>query len=337
MNGKNESTTKNLLLFATERRSHWKENFKSDLEEQNRISDKVQHSNKFFSILYNHVFLIKHCLVIIIVGTAFLSCSGADPVIYSYKWDLQAIREYPDKNIYERLIVHILADDEDGYDEIYETYVIHDESERYWRITKDEWKIIEFDDVKWIAINSIVSEDYSSLPRGSYRILVLDYSGYRDEREFTISARYPRPDALSKQRLSEDHFIDDTFFPEFRKMTRNTYLPLLRRDRIPYIKDLYMQLVHPLPRIDGAGNILFSQNKEFTSLLGENGPIYKIEPNSKISFTAAANSRFQVYLHYRLDDLITMSSGPFIIRLSADTEIHTEPIEDIVNEFSQIQ
>ncbi len=282
-----------------------------------------------------------------IYGFLTISCSGADPVIYDLQWDLQSFKEYPSQDVYERLVLHILADDDDGFDEIYELYVINDDSERYWRITQDEWDILTLANLDWIAINSIVSEQYEKLPRGEYRVLILDYSGFRDERNFFITYEYPQ-NANAVYSEENNAFVTDpipsNIFPEWRQFSNNTYAPLLEAQFLNgengAIRDLFMQLVYPLPESDIAGNVLTSDHKELISLLGENGTIYTIEPNKRISFIPDFDTiigdikpKFSVYLHYRLEGAITVSAGPFPLEMRRDTLIYEESIEDVVNVY----
>ena len=281
-----------------------------------------------------------------IYGFLIASCSGADPVIYDLQWDLQSFKDNTTNDIYERLILHVLTDDEDGFDEIYELYVINDASERYWRITQDEWKLLTIDNLDWIAINSIVSNQYEKLPRGEYRVLVLDYSGFRDEKNFFITYNYSQEEQFFNNENNNTLVFDPipvNIFPKLRQFSNNTYLPLLETRFLTTtdgaLGDLFMQLVYPLPKKDLAGNILMNNYRELILSLGENGTIYKIEPNKVVSFLPdfanidVINPTFLVYLHYRLEEVITVSSGPFTIEINRNTDIYENSVEDIVNVY----
>ncbi len=287
-----------------------KKNFRKDLEKQKRTSSQA---TKKENLLFSHAFHLsiqRGLGLLLFVVITLSSCSGASPVIYDYTWDLRAHWDYPGQR-YEKLDVHILADDEDGFSEIYEVYLIHDESERYWRIIQDDWKTIELDGVTWIAVQ-VTTEDYQILPRGKYRILVLDFSGFKDERSFFVKKQYPR---LASSTSNDENTIPSQLFPVFQKISKNTFVPQLGKEVVEKSSDFYLQLLHPLPKVDVAGNVRHKEHRRLVSLLGENGSMYKVDPNKELRFQGGRDTEFTVYLHYRLEESLTVSSGPFVVQL----------------------
>ncbi len=287
-----------------------KKNFRKDLEKQKRT---LSQATKKKNLLFSHAFCLsirRGLGLLLFVVITLSSCSGASPVIYDYTWDLRAQWDYPGQR-YEKLDVHILADDDDGFSEIYEVYLIHDESERYWRIIQDDWKTIEVDEVTWIAVQ-VVTENYQILPRGKYRILILDFSGFKDERSFVLKKQYPR---LASSTSNDENTIPSELFPVFQKKSPNTFVPQLRKEVVAKSSDFYLQLLHPLPKLDVAGNVLHTEHKSLVLLLGENGSMYKVDPNKELRFQGKRDTEFTVYLHYRLEESLTVSSGPFLIKL----------------------
>ncbi len=106
-------------------------------------------------------------------------------------------KEVSSKEVGEYLSISLLADDQDSFGEIQQLYVIHDESELFWLISKEEWYLESRDENDYIIAHELHRQDFAPLPRGIYRILLLDYSGFRDEERIVID------EVFSTQELGE--------------------------------------------------------------------------------------------------------------------------------------
>lgn len=250
--------------------------------------------------------LLQTSVCIVILTSAFASCSGADPVIYKLNWILQ-VRANPlvtGKSV-EQLIIHILADDEDGFEELYELYVIHNDSELYWRVTSEEWSEFTANEKTWIGINALQTEGKTYVPRGKYRVLLRDLSGYEDEKTFILSTKMTRYTYMTLPIMRVDK--NGVYTPEFRRTTDNT-----QREAE---KDFgFLQIMHPQniqPEIDGKKEDI----EYIRSLLGMNGVFYKVAHGSNVSFISEDSVRFSVYLHYRHNSKVMFRVGPYNISL----------------------
>ena len=248
----------------------------------------------FFTILYNKytatVFMLcSFCIL-------FLSCSGADPILYQVNTQLQVYWEYPFEH-YERLLVQVLADDDDGYEEIYEIYIIHDETEQYWRVTKDDWGTIEKDGNEWIVLTEVVSTNNKNLPRGEYRIVILDLSGYRDEQTIFI-----------KQETKEH---ERRYLPLLSLQSQNVYIPTLLSVNDTPNNPLIIELAYPTPLNDFVGNIDTTELDGAVALLGDDGRFYEVVPGKPIKFVLNGKSRANIFIHHVGNDDILYTTGPF--------------------------
>ncbi len=240
-------------------------------------------------------------LFFVLISSLCFSCSGADPVIYALDWTLQAVASPVVKNkISEQLILHILADDEDGFEELYEMYVIHDARELYWRVTSEEWGEFLVDNKTWIGVNALKREAGTPLPRGEYRVLLRDLSGYEDERKFTLSARKLRYTyaALPTMRFEKDV----GYLPRFSGADSGESVG-------------FLQLFHPQE-----GEVLSKEGEAedveyLRSLLGDNGVLYRVEHGKEIALTSEVTARFSAYLHYRKSDRLMLTTGPYDISI----------------------
>jgi len=134
----------------------------------------------------------------VLVALAALGCSAKPPEIVGLRArvELHALEK---GGAVERLSVFVAAGDEDGRDDLDRLHVIHDASERFWSLTRDDWILREEGSDVWLGANDLALEDDGPIPRGRWRVVLLDSGGERAEREFTVSAApssgYPVPTA----------------------------------------------------------------------------------------------------------------------------------------------
>jgi len=150
----------------------------------------------------------KYKISLVIGFVLFLSaCSGSVPKIGQLVWQLNFIQKAENTSYYMELSVFTMVDDEDGVSDIDKIYIINDESELFWILDSNSWKMKIISSGNWIGSNSIRMNDYSNLPTGTYRVLVIDKAGERDSRIFYISSEM-------ENSISDDLFpklvIDDS-------------------------------------------------------------------------------------------------------------------------------
>ncbi len=118
-----------------------------------------------------------------------VSCSGSVPEIGQVVWQVNFIRTPSELSIHQELSVFTLIEDEDGIADIDFIYLIHDESELFWQLDTDIWTQKVLGGKNWIGSKSIRMNDFSNLPAGKYRLVVIDKAGERDTRSFSISGK----------------------------------------------------------------------------------------------------------------------------------------------------
>jgi len=120
------------------------------------------------------------------------SCSNTKPEIqYGF---IQLVQYESDAEPEEYYTFFILAEDEDGFDNLEELYVYHDRDQLRWHIKSDEWISYKEDENNWIGTRRIAVNE-GSLPQGTYRAVLINKGGEKGERSFTYdgSVRYPFP------------------------------------------------------------------------------------------------------------------------------------------------
>jgi hypothetical protein len=119
---------------------------------------------------------------------AAIGCSAAPPQIVAVEARLEYVHDISRDLRYEQLTVFALVRDEDGFGDIDVLYLLHDESELYWRFDAQSWTHQRRSTEDWIGFSGISTADGSDLPRGLYRLVILDASGERDESRVRIDA-----------------------------------------------------------------------------------------------------------------------------------------------------
>jgi hypothetical protein len=121
---------------------------------------------------------------------SLLGCGSKLPEIAALEWRLETrpAETGPD---YESLSVFASVKDEDGLDNIGELWVVNDDSALAWKLIDADWvKIAEGGDT-WIGASALAGPDLAGMPRGSYRMVVIDAAGQRAEKEFRVSGNFP--------------------------------------------------------------------------------------------------------------------------------------------------
>jgi hypothetical protein len=124
--------------------------------------------------------------------TLFASCSTSKPEI-SYGFMSLVLYE-GESGPTEHFSFFVIAEDEDGVENLDELYLYNDREQLRWKIKNDEWVSFTQNNKTWIGTRSITTQD-GVLPRGVYRAVLVNKGGERGERLFTYDSdvRHPFP------------------------------------------------------------------------------------------------------------------------------------------------
>jgi hypothetical protein len=120
---------------------------------------------------------------------ALISCSSSVPEIGQIVWQVNFLQKAVHSSVRQNLSFFILIEDEDGITDIDYIYLIHDESELFWKLDPSNWTQKILSGKSWIGSNTIIMNDRSGLPHGKYRVMVIDKAGERDSREIYLSTK----------------------------------------------------------------------------------------------------------------------------------------------------
>jgi hypothetical protein len=158
------------------------------------------------AILKKFIFLLLTSIV-----SLYLSCSRSAPRIpYG---DIQLVYYQGTGGTEERFSFFVLAEDDDGIENLEELYLYHDLEGLRWQFSFEDW--ISFDDngKTWIGSRAVAMSGNESLPRGQYRAVLINKGGERTERLIAFDApsepRYPFP----LFNVSEGNYTIESSYP----------------------------------------------------------------------------------------------------------------------------
>ena len=137
---------------------------------------------KFLSILMS---------VIIIVT----SCSRSKPEIAYGFIKLILYQADNEAGYEERFSFFVIPEDDDGLENLDEIYIFHDREQLRWRMKSDEWVNYKHEGTDWIGTRSLTVQD-GALPRGVFRVVLVNKGGESSERNFTFdgNVNFPFPE-----------------------------------------------------------------------------------------------------------------------------------------------
>jgi len=87
----------------------------------------------------------------------------------------------------ERLSLMASVADRDGLADVEYLYVVHDGAELCWALGPETWLRSDEGQAVWLGSHGLEGSG-RTLPRGEYRVIVVDKAGERGERAFTLAA-----------------------------------------------------------------------------------------------------------------------------------------------------
>lgn len=125
-----------------------------------------------------------------VVALAATACGNKLPEITTVEWRLET-RPLAGGSAYESLTAFASINDEDGIDNVSEIWILDDDSAYAWKLSNADWiKATEGAD-NWIGASALATPELGSMPRGTYRFVVIDGAGQRVEKDFTVSGSFP--------------------------------------------------------------------------------------------------------------------------------------------------
>jgi hypothetical protein len=158
---------------------------------------------------------LSHLFLIGMMGILFFSCSRGEPEIL---FGFIELVYYPgEQKPEERYTFFILPEDDDGIENLAELQLHHDREGLTWTISSDDWISYEGEEGKtWIGSRNIAMPENETLPRGSYRAVLINKGGERTERSFTFDAPEDPPYPFPFLFIEEGTYRIDSAYPAHR-------------------------------------------------------------------------------------------------------------------------
>jgi hypothetical protein len=126
----------------------------------------------------------------------FLSACSNSPPDLAYV-TMRLVYFQSDHKIVERYTIFAIANDEDGVENLADLYLYHDREGLRWHLSEKDWVVVNQDGKTWIGSRSIANVDDAVLPRGLYRVVLVNKGGEQTSKSVTFDApsepRYPFP------------------------------------------------------------------------------------------------------------------------------------------------
>ncbi|MDR3170015.1 MAG: hypothetical protein LBU17_00135 [Treponema sp.] len=113
----------------------------------------------------------------------------------------------------ERFSFFIIAEDDDGIENLDELYLYHDREGLRWLLSAEDWVSFEEEGTTWIGSRSIAMIENERLPRGQYRAVLVNKGGERTERTFSFDAPENPRYAFPTFTISEGHYTIGSKYP----------------------------------------------------------------------------------------------------------------------------
>lgn len=112
----------------------------------------------------------------------FTGCTEDPPVIEQVFWQFDLFHDVKKGTVSDILTLFVMASDSDGWEDAESLYLINDDAELFWKISKEDLKIEEYGENEiWLGSSCIMMPDGGHIPGGDYRIILIDSAGERDE------------------------------------------------------------------------------------------------------------------------------------------------------------
>lgn len=117
---------------------------------------------------------------------ALVSCSGGTPEILFPATRLALVRDPASGDVAEVLRFYVAVRDPDGADDPARVFIVHDDRELFWELSRESWVSLEYAGDQWYGVPEIRMPEGEDLPRGSYRLIVEDAGLSRAESTFLL-------------------------------------------------------------------------------------------------------------------------------------------------------
>jgi len=131
------------------------------------------------------------------VAALALGCSSSPPEISRVFHQIILVHDLQAGTYSSRLSVFVVGNDPDGNDTLSDLYVINDDAELYWTVSKKDWSTANAEGESWLGTNDLRMPQGAAFPTGTYRVVLEGEGGDTAEQSFDISDAGPDPSKVT--------------------------------------------------------------------------------------------------------------------------------------------
>ena len=155
----------------------------------------------------------KIVLVVIAVVVA-VSCSKTEPnIAFGF---IELVYYQSRGRPVEQFSFFIVAEDDDGIENLADLYLYHDREQLRWHIPSDDWVSYTESGKTWIGSRSIAIGENENLPRGQFRAVLVNKGGEKTERNFSFDAPEDSVFPFPTLEISGGRYTVRSAYPENR-------------------------------------------------------------------------------------------------------------------------
>jgi hypothetical protein len=157
---------------------------------------------------------MKYYLLLSLCLLPLYSCSRSAPRIPYGALELVYYQAQGALNVEERFSFFIIAEDDDGIENLETLSLYHDLDGLHWDLSFEDWVRLDDQGKTWIGSRAITMPDNAPLPRGQYRAVLTNKGGERTSRFLA----FDEPDAPRHRfpvfSISEGNYSITSTYPE---------------------------------------------------------------------------------------------------------------------------
>ncbi|MDR2842250.1 MAG: hypothetical protein LBV52_03505 [Spirochaetaceae bacterium] len=158
------------------------------------------------------ILICKKLLPFLFLVLTLTLCSRAAPTLSYVYMQVVYFEEEPDTYI-PRMSFFVIANDDDGIEDIAELRLYNDFEGLVWKCTPEDWTMLIENSKTWIGSRNLVMPTGESFPSGQYRAVIADKGGDQSEKRFGFDviaqSRYPFP----KFNIAEGVYTVESLYP----------------------------------------------------------------------------------------------------------------------------
>jgi hypothetical protein len=174
----------------------------------------------------NVSFRLRFCVLALLAVLALDSCSQAAPRLVAVS--LRLVYYRTGAAVSERLSCFVLADDDDGEADLEELRIINDRAQLYWTLKSSDWLSVVKTGQTWFGSHAISMPEGMRFPRGTYRIVLVDKGGERNERTVAFEAPIVSERPFPTLSIEDGSYIVTSNYPKNLLVTYGASGAILR-------------------------------------------------------------------------------------------------------------